>query len=91
MSNAVSVIGVDRVGLGGDFLQQIARATGDRKQTFEGIAVNATLDGLEGPRGYLRLLEALGARGYSARTSLPSRAATSFASSPQALSRSLQP
>jgi membrane dipeptidase len=65
VDHAVSVIGLDRVGLGGDFLQQIARATGDGTQTFEGIAVDATLDGLEGARDYPRLLEALGARGYS--------------------------
>ena len=65
INHAVSVIGIDRVGLGGDFLQQIARATGDGTQTFEGIAIDATLEGLEGPRDYPRLLEALRARGYS--------------------------
>ena len=65
IDHAVSVIGIDRVGLGGDFLQQIARVTGDGPQTFEGIAIDATLERLEGPRDYPRLLEALGARGYS--------------------------
>ena len=65
IDHAVSVVGVDRVGLGGDFLQQIARATGEGQRTFEGIAVDATLEGLEGPRDYPRLLEALQARGYS--------------------------
>jgi membrane dipeptidase len=65
IDHAVSVIGVERVGLGGDFLQQIARATGDGTQTFEGVAFDATLEGLEGPRDYPHLLEVLGARGYS--------------------------
>ena len=65
IDHAVSVIGVDRVGLGGDFLQQIARATGDGQRTYDGIAIDATLAGLEGPRDYPRLLEALRARGYS--------------------------
>ena len=65
VDHAVSVIGAERVGLGGDFLQQIARATSDGPQTFEGIAIDATLEGLEGPRDYPRLLEALRARGYS--------------------------
>jgi membrane dipeptidase len=65
IDHAVSVVGVERVGLGGDFLRQIARATGDGTATFEGIAFDATLEGLEGPGDYPRLLEALGARGYS--------------------------
>lgn len=62
---AVSVVGVDRVGLGGDFLQQIARATGDGQRTQDGVAIDATLAGLEGPRDYPRLLDALRTRGYS--------------------------
>jgi membrane dipeptidase len=66
IDHAVSVAGVDRVGLGGDFLQQIARATGDGERTFDGIAFDATLAGLEGPRDYPRLLAGLRARGYSA-------------------------
>jgi membrane dipeptidase len=65
IDHAVSVAGVDRVGLGGDFLKQIARATGTADSAQDGVAVDATLAGLEGPPDYPRLLEALGARGYS--------------------------
>ncbi len=65
IDHAVSVVGVDRVGLGGDFLQQIARATGDGQRTQDGVAIDATLAGLEGPRDYPRLLDALRTRGYS--------------------------
>jgi membrane dipeptidase len=65
IDHAVSVVGVDRVGLGGDFLQQIARATGDGQRTQDGVAIDATLPGLEGPRDYPRLLNALRTRGYS--------------------------
>lgn len=66
IDHAVSVIGIERVGLGGDFLQQIARATGDETQMFEGIAYDATLTGLDGPRDYPSLFGVLSARGYSA-------------------------
>ena len=65
IDHAISVIGVERVGLGGDFLAQIARATGEEQRTQDGVQIDATLDGLEGPRDYPRLLEALRARGYS--------------------------
>jgi membrane dipeptidase len=65
IDHAVSVVGVERVGLGGDFLRQIARAMGDGQGTYEGIAIDATLAGLEGPRDYPCLLDALRARGYS--------------------------
>ncbi len=65
IDHAVSVIGVERVGLGGDFLAQIARATGEEQRTQDGVQIDATLDGLEGPRDYPRLLQALRARGYS--------------------------
>ncbi len=65
IDHAASVAGVDRVGLGGDFLKQIAQATGMSGSAQDGVAVEATLAGLEGPGDYPRLLEALGARGYS--------------------------
>jgi membrane dipeptidase len=65
IDHAVSVVGVDRVGLGGDFLKQIARATGTSERAQDGVEIEATLEGLEGPRDYPHLLEALRARGYS--------------------------
>ena len=65
IDHAVSVVGVDRVGLGGDFLKQIARATGISQHVQDGVEIEATVEGLEGPRDYARLFEALRARGYS--------------------------
>ena len=65
IDHAVSVVGVDRIGLGGDFLKQIARTTGSGHRTQDGVEIEATLGGLEGPRDYPRLFEALLARGYS--------------------------
>lgn len=65
IDHAVSVIGVDRVGLGGDFLKQIARATGTGHHTQDGVGIEATVEGLAGPRDYPRLFEALRGRGYS--------------------------
>jgi membrane dipeptidase len=65
VDHAVSVAGVDRVGLGGDFLKQIAHATGTENHTQDGVAIDATVEGLEGPRDYPGLLALLGKRGYS--------------------------
>ncbi len=65
VDHAVSVVGVDRVGLGGDFLKQIARATGSEHHAQDGVEIEAALEGLEGPRDYPRLVESLRARGYS--------------------------
>ena len=55
VDHAVSVMGVERVVLGGDFFAQIARA--------EGSEVHA-LDGLAGPEDYPALIDALRRRGY---------------------------
>jgi membrane dipeptidase len=65
VDHAVSVVGADRVGLGGDFLKQIARATEMGNHSQDGVEIEATVEGLEGPRDYPRLLEALRAHGYS--------------------------
>jgi len=65
IEHAVSVIGVDRVGLGGDFLKQIAQNLNWGEHVVEGVKVDATLEGLEGPGDYPRLFEALRARGHS--------------------------
>jgi membrane dipeptidase len=65
VDHAVSVVGADRVGLGGDFLKQIARATEMGRHSQDGVDIEATVEGLEGPRDYPRQLEALRAHGYS--------------------------
>lgn len=65
VDHAVSVVGADRVGLGGDFLKQIAQATEMGHHSQDGVDIEATVEGLEGPRDYPRLLQALRARGYS--------------------------
>ena len=65
IEHAVSVVGVDRVGLGGDFLKQIARTLDGGHQRQDGVEIDATLEGLDGPGDYPRLLDALRARGYS--------------------------
>jgi len=65
MDHAVSAIGVDRVGLGGDFLKQIAGTTNAGHMAQDGVQIDATLGGLDGPRDYPRLVEALRIRGYS--------------------------
>ncbi len=65
VDHAVSVVGADRVGLGGDFLKQIACATGMAHHSQDGVEIEATVKGLEGPRDYPGLLEALRDHGYS--------------------------
>jgi membrane dipeptidase len=65
IDHAVSVVGVDRIGLGGDFLKQIAHTTAAGHRTQDGVEIDATVEGLEGPRDYPRLFEALRRRGYS--------------------------
>jgi membrane dipeptidase len=65
VDHAVSVVGEDRVGLGGDFLKQIAQATEMGHHSQDGVDIEATVEELEGPRDYPRLLEALRAHGYS--------------------------
>jgi membrane dipeptidase len=65
IDHAVSVVGADRVGLGGDFLKQISRTTGTADRAQDGVEIEATVGGLEGPADYPRLLEALHSRGYS--------------------------
>lgn len=65
VDHAVSVVGADRVGLGGDFLKQIAQATELGHHSQDGVDIEATVEGLEGPRDYPRLLDDLREHGYS--------------------------
>jgi membrane dipeptidase len=64
VDHAVEVMGIDHVGLGGDFLRQIARAICIGDNVVEGVRADSALDGLEGPHEYGRLVAALRERGY---------------------------
>src|SRR5918912_336899 len=68
VDHAVSVIGADHVGLGGDFIHQVAIALGLRDQAAallpEGTSIADPVEGLAGPEDYPALLDALRRRGY---------------------------
>jgi membrane dipeptidase len=65
VDHAVATMGVAHIGLGGDFLRQIARARGEKGEAAPGVPVDAALDGLEGPQDYPALVNALRERGYA--------------------------
>jgi membrane dipeptidase len=69
--HAVEVMGAGAVGLGADFIRQVSRsgAIGVPPDALlpEGLAIDAAIEGLEGPAGYPRLLDALGRRGVDVR------------------------
>jgi membrane dipeptidase len=62
------LVGVEHVGLGGDFMQQIVRSGTVRSAPGallpDGIALDAAVEGLAGPEDYPALASALAARGY---------------------------
>ena len=70
--HAVSVMGVEHVGLGADFIDQVAQAELETGRTFEGMMADAqeagsgrfALEGFTGPEHYPVLVDALRARGY---------------------------
>ncbi len=66
---AVGVAGIEHVGLGGDFIRQLARAKGltdIRGGLFPpGMEPDAAIEGLEGPSGYPALVTELERRGYT--------------------------
>jgi membrane dipeptidase len=64
VDHAVSVIGTEHIGLGGDFLRQIMRALGAGDQLEDGMRLDAALDELAGPEDYPVLVDALACRGY---------------------------
>jgi len=68
VDHAVQVMGIEHVGLGGDFIRQLARAkemTEIRGGLFPpGMEPDAAIEGLEGPAGYPALVSALERRGY---------------------------
>jgi membrane dipeptidase len=65
VDHAVTVMGVEHVALGGDFLHQIMHALGLQDQLHDGMRMDAALDGLEGPQDYPALAEALQQRDWS--------------------------
>jgi membrane dipeptidase len=65
VDHAVATMGVAHVGLGGDFLRQIAHARGEEGVSPAGVPFDAALDGLEGPEDYPALVSALRERGYA--------------------------
>jgi membrane dipeptidase len=66
---AVEVVGIEHVGLGGDFIRQVVRArnvTEFRGGLLPpGMEPDAAIEGLEGPSGYPALVSELERRGYS--------------------------
>jgi membrane dipeptidase len=72
VDHAVSTMGVEHVGLGPDFIDQVARAQAAAGRTFEGMVKDAEeagggqfgLQGFTGPEHYGVLVEALRRRGY---------------------------
>jgi membrane dipeptidase len=70
--HAVRVMGIEHVGLGTDFIDQVAQAELEAGKTFEGMMADAqeagagrfALEGFTGPEHYPLLVEALRERGY---------------------------
>lgn len=70
LDHAVSVMGIDAVALGGDFIRQVARSGAIYGEVSHGLvppgrAVDEALDELEGPEDYPNLVAALERRGYA--------------------------
>jgi len=68
IDHAVEVMGIEHVGLGGDFIVQVFHALGMRPAADsllpEGMPLDATIEGLSGPQDYPVLIGALRERGY---------------------------
>jgi membrane dipeptidase len=69
IEHAVSVMGIDHVGIGADFIRQVATsgAIPDPGRAFlpPGVSLADAIKNFEGPRGYPALTEGLERRGYS--------------------------
>jgi membrane dipeptidase len=67
--HAVEVMGIEHVGIGADFIGQVARATmlptPPDALLPEGVPMDAAITDLAGPDEYPKLLEALEGRGYA--------------------------
>jgi membrane dipeptidase len=68
IQHAVEVMGIEHVGLGADFFAQVARCGAVRKPPDSlrpaGMGLDYSIEGLEGPGDYPRLIEALATRGF---------------------------
>ena len=68
IDHAVEVMGVEHVGLGGDFIRQVLKVVGMRQPKDSlgpaGLPWDAAIEGLDGPDGYPSLVEGLRDRGY---------------------------
>jgi len=68
IDHAVSIMGIENVGLGADFIAQVWRALPTQAAPDsllpEGMAMDASLEGLEGPEDYPLLVQLLRKRGY---------------------------
>jgi membrane dipeptidase len=68
LDHAVEVMGIDHVGLGGDFTRQVVRALGYQAPPDAllpaGMAIDAAIEGLIGPEDYPNLVAGLRRRGY---------------------------
>jgi membrane dipeptidase len=68
VDHAVDVMGIDQVGLGGDFTRQVVRAIGWAEPPDallpHGMTVDAAVDDLAGPEDYPNLVAGLRRRGY---------------------------
>lgn len=70
LEHAISVIGLDRVCLGGDFTTRLSKVLPPRPEPAdglmpEGLAPGAGIEGLKGPEDYPALLAAMTARGWT--------------------------
>lgn len=67
--HAASVVGIEHVGLGPDFIRQVAEsgATADGGDSLfpDGVRMEDSLEHFDGPLGFPRLIEALKRRGFS--------------------------
>jgi membrane dipeptidase len=68
VDHVVATVGIEHVGLGGDFVCQLARSGAIRGVPAAllppGMALDAAVEGLEGPAGWPHFVEELRSRGY---------------------------
>jgi membrane dipeptidase len=68
VDHAVAVMGIEHVGLGGDFIRQVWRAWPKEEPPDSllpgGMPMDASIEGLAGPEDYPALVDALRGRGY---------------------------
>jgi membrane dipeptidase len=69
LDHAVEIMGIEHVGLGGDFIRQVFRAMITHSQPDSllppGMGMDAAIDNIAGPENYPEFVEALRGRGYT--------------------------